>query len=647
MPNDNDKIDINKHEVDIETLKKQNVNDLLSIKELYKKIEKFGEKISQIKYIDTTLINKIKKDYESLKKHIMNENIQIELNNKIEETKTLLQTDVTKINEQLDTKTKELENKKLDKDSVLTMANMGQDVKEAMTGGSVAVVGKNTVLTENIVNKQVTPDKTSFLDATYFINETLTTSITDRNSLFSSIGSYTVSPGRTLIMEVGTINIDVTPSYGWIEAIFRDSDNNNLGNISLNYKESNTSKKVIIPENTVKMELKYSYSWSSPVTTSVIYSNFKLYLDGCSLTKDISVPYIDEKLNVMKPLDVVYSLSNITSEHGYSASGGQDIPKITISENYRTTPLFPIDLFEFKNIEIYGKTWFSQIEYFDINQKKISGKSVSSDDTPLTSSDIVYPLGCVYIRLSYTILKQNKGYLILKYEKIKELKIKANDGFEKSKEYLKYYFNNALCIGDSLTYGCDGITGTGYTENNYPNFLSKMTGWNVENHGVSGATFISYWNNKIKTLNFQNTENVIIFLGTNGALTDTIDSDTVGNNYNDYSNTNTGCACKIIEYIKEQKPNINIFMCSMPYTYNNQDNINHNNVLKKIVEKYNNNNVFYLDIFNTFRVKNENLNMYAPADRVHFVGLGYLEFADAVLKCICDTLYNQPSKFIY
>ncbi|WP_277232460.1 BppU family phage baseplate upper protein, partial [Romboutsia timonensis] len=34
---------------------------------------------------------------------------------------------------------------------VWNMANMGQDVKEAMTGGSVAVVGKDTVLTENIV----------------------------------------------------------------------------------------------------------------------------------------------------------------------------------------------------------------------------------------------------------------------------------------------------------------------------------------------------------------------------------------------------------------------------------------------------------------------------------------------------------------
>lgn len=49
--------------------------------------------------------------------------------------------------------------KKADKDEIFTMANMGQDIKEAMTGGSVAVVGENTILTENIVDKQVTISK--------------------------------------------------------------------------------------------------------------------------------------------------------------------------------------------------------------------------------------------------------------------------------------------------------------------------------------------------------------------------------------------------------------------------------------------------------------------------------------------------------
>ena len=65
-------IDINKHEVDIGTLFKQNENDLCSIKELYKKIEELDKKIEQIKYIDTKLIDKLKKDYEKFKNEILN-----------------------------------------------------------------------------------------------------------------------------------------------------------------------------------------------------------------------------------------------------------------------------------------------------------------------------------------------------------------------------------------------------------------------------------------------------------------------------------------------------------------------------------------------------------------------------------------------
>ena len=66
---------------------------------------------------------------------------------------------VENIKEDLDFKIKE----KANKNEIFSMANMGQDVKEAMTGGSVAVVGKNAILTENIVDKQVTPTKTSFI----------------------------------------------------------------------------------------------------------------------------------------------------------------------------------------------------------------------------------------------------------------------------------------------------------------------------------------------------------------------------------------------------------------------------------------------------------------------------------------------------
>ncbi len=55
-------------------------------------------------------------------------------------------------------------NEKMNKDDVLSMANMGQDVKEAMTGGSVAVVGIDAVGKINLQNNSVTPEKTIFLE---------------------------------------------------------------------------------------------------------------------------------------------------------------------------------------------------------------------------------------------------------------------------------------------------------------------------------------------------------------------------------------------------------------------------------------------------------------------------------------------------
>ena len=96
MPKEN-----NKMQVDIDNLFKQNVNDLLSIKELYSKLEELGEKITQIKYIDNTLVKKLKKEYEKLKKIILDENVQVKLTNDIETINEKLNNDIETINEKL------------------------------------------------------------------------------------------------------------------------------------------------------------------------------------------------------------------------------------------------------------------------------------------------------------------------------------------------------------------------------------------------------------------------------------------------------------------------------------------------------------------------------------------------------------------
>ena len=73
----------NKFQIDIDNLFKQNVNDLSSIKELYRKLEEIEKKITQIKYIDNTLAKKLQKEYEKLEKIILDENIQVKLANDI------------------------------------------------------------------------------------------------------------------------------------------------------------------------------------------------------------------------------------------------------------------------------------------------------------------------------------------------------------------------------------------------------------------------------------------------------------------------------------------------------------------------------------------------------------------------------------
>ena len=152
--------DINSQQVDIENLFKQNVNDLASIKELYRKLKDLEEKISQNKYIDSKLTDKLKKDYEKLKRIILDENIQIELKDKIDKNKT----ELDEINTQLDTKA--------NLNSVFSMANMGQDVKEAMTGGSVAVVGAEMI---NYINMNESSVKLDTLNEEVFNDKTIKT----------------------------------------------------------------------------------------------------------------------------------------------------------------------------------------------------------------------------------------------------------------------------------------------------------------------------------------------------------------------------------------------------------------------------------------------------------------------------------------
>lgn len=106
-------IDVNKIKQNVKELQAQNAIDFQQWKKLGKDIEKLSQKI---KLSDTNLnmlMKKIKNDYEKMKKIIIDENIQVQLNNKIEQNKNEInkkvnietfQNTIDKFNSDLETK---------------------------------------------------------------------------------------------------------------------------------------------------------------------------------------------------------------------------------------------------------------------------------------------------------------------------------------------------------------------------------------------------------------------------------------------------------------------------------------------------------------------------------------------------------------
>lgn len=107
-------------------------------------------------------------------------------------------------------------NNKITKGEV-TMSDLTQEVKEALTGGAVAVVGENAVGTENLKNKAVTADKTDFLSVSLSQNlfdindESYKMGIITGDGIGSS-DTYRTSP--LMHLDAGTYSFTSPAGYG-------------------------------------------------------------------------------------------------------------------------------------------------------------------------------------------------------------------------------------------------------------------------------------------------------------------------------------------------------------------------------------------------------------------------------------------------
>ena len=156
-------IDNNRVQQNIKELQDQNAIDFQQWKRLGQEIERLEGKIKTSDSHLNLLMKKIKADYESLKKIIVDENVQLQLNNKILDNSIKINKNSTDIKTKAD-KTELEEVKKLVGQGV-TDEQLKNVIQSKVDDGTIASIqlGKNSVKSENIDNKQVVPGKTSFL----------------------------------------------------------------------------------------------------------------------------------------------------------------------------------------------------------------------------------------------------------------------------------------------------------------------------------------------------------------------------------------------------------------------------------------------------------------------------------------------------
>ena len=106
-----------------------------------------------------------------------------------------------------------------------------------------------------------------------------------------------------------------------------------------------------------------------------------------------------------------------------------------------------------------------------------------------------------------------------------------------------------LCIGDSLTEGAyfgAGMDGAAI-EQNYPYYLGRMLNTEVVNAGVGGYSASDWYIEKAGDYDYTDYDTVIIWLGTNNGLTDTLDTD-----HRDRQRRQPRCADSADEYFRYQ-----------------------------------------------------------------------------------------------
>lgn len=399
-----------------------------------------------------------------------------------------------------------IKSEKLDKNGILSMVNMGQDVKEAMTGGSVAVVGKNTVLTENIVDKQITRGKTNF----YSIDET--GNLIDRNAIIRGMCINNIGSTLNSDNETDFIPIDISKTYrfNFVSFVtFWGIDKNFISG----YIQGSASTSVPVNMSNVPNAKYVRFSVYDSDLETCVFSQLEYF------SNDLKTKFIDNDIVINKEQisnfsiedkDFTNALSrNVLNYYSISNQGNLFINSKAIQGGYysntgvwiNSSNHISSNLIEIDVNKKYKHNIFSFISFWDENEVFISGYIEGSGGATNPQQLRNVPSNAKYVRFS--IETQAIESVVISLEEVfdldlgykftdKELLIEEGN---LNGNLLKKINSSSTTmagktvnfIGDSITYGYDGAT-QGRVTKPYPTLVGEILGCYINNYGISGST---------------------------------------------------------------------------------------------------------------------------------------------------------------
>lgn len=154
-------------------------------------------------------------------------------------------------------------------------------------------------------------------------------------------------------------------------------------------------------------------------------------------------------------------------------------------------------------------------------------------------------------------------------------------------------------------------------------YLQEYLGpeYSVINAGVVGTNAKTYFERYKSYIDVSNIDVAIVMFGANGGFTDTFKEDVDQySNYFEYRDTVTGCTCKLVEWLEEQNPKIQIIMMTPTYCDLEKASENANQIerqvklMPKFIYRY---HYPLIDIYNLEGVNARNSDYWLANDGVH------------------------------